>query len=105
MVKHIDSVEFHKIIEDKEGMYVVDFFATWCGPCKALAPIYESVSEKFTDVTFCKIDVDENMEAAVSMKVMGVPTIVFINRGEVVDRTTGYMDEDELSDFVEENRS
>ena len=104
MIKHVNSQEFEEIMQDKNGMYVVDFFATWCGPCKMLTPVFESVSEQFPDVTFCKIDIDENMEAAAAMRVAAVPTLLFIRHGEVTARTAGFMDEDELSEFVEENR-
>lgn len=104
MVKHIDSQEFEKILQDKDGAYLVDFWATWCGPCKMLAPVFESVSEKFSDVSFCKIDVDENMEAAQAVRVAAVPTLIFVRHGEIVAKTAGFMDEDELSDFVEENK-
>ena len=104
MVKHIDDTEFDRIMQDKDASYVIDFWAEWCGYCKMLAPIYESVSEQFPDVTFCKINTDEYMEPALRMKVSGLPTIIFINHGNVVAKNAGFMDEDELTEFIEENK-
>ncbi|KAL7494987.1 hypothetical protein ACHAWT_003576 [Skeletonema menzelii] len=67
---------------------IIDFTATWCGPCKAIAPIYKELSEEF-DAQFIKVDVDDNPEAAQKFGVSAMPTFVFIKGGEVVDRLMG----------------
>lgn len=105
MVRHIDEQQFNAIISDKKGSHIVDFWATWCGPCKMLAPVFEKLSDEITDVDFCKVDTDENAELAIKLRVSAIPTIMFICNGEIVARTAGYMDEDELRTFIEENKA
>lgn len=68
---------------------VVDYYATWCQPCKALTPILESVEKELPDVLFKKVDVDNNEDLAVSNNVRGLPTLVFYKEGVEVDRITG----------------
>eukprot|EP00574_Skeletonema_japonicum_P005652 CAMPEP_0201729166 /NCGR_PEP_ID=MMETSP0593-20130828/18179_1 /ASSEMBLY_ACC=CAM_ASM_000672 /TAXON_ID=267983 /ORGANISM="Skeletonema japonicum, Strain CCMP2506" /LENGTH=159 /DNA_ID=CAMNT_0048221465 /DNA_START=71 /DNA_END=550 /DNA_ORIENTATION=+ len=69
---------------------IIDFTATWCGPCKAIAPVYKELSEEFgSNAQFIKVDVDVNPEAAQKFGVSAMPTFVFIKGGEVVDRLMG----------------
>ncbi len=68
---------------------VVDFFATWCGPCKALIPTLESIQDNYEGVEFVKVDVDQNTDLAISMGVRSVPTVVLFNGKDEVFRTTG----------------
>lgn len=74
----------------KEGKAVViDFSATWCGPCKMISPVYDMLSDEFENVVFIKVDVDENAETAAKYDVSAMPTFVFIKDGEIVDRLSG----------------
>jgi thioredoxin 1 len=68
---------------------LVDFFATWCGPCKALIPVLESISNDFTGVELIKMDVDQNMDLAMELGVRSVPTVVLFEGKKEVFRTTG----------------
>ncbi len=103
MIKHIDNQsEFEETI--KNGLSVVDFFATWCGPCRMLSPILENASEKHSDVSFCKVDVDENYELAKSFGIMSVPTILIFKDGSLVDKSIGLISLDKISEIVEKNR-
>ncbi|KAL3906931.1 MAG: hypothetical protein SGILL_009079, partial [Bacillariaceae sp.] len=71
-------------------LVVIDFTASWCGPCKAIAPLYKELSEEFgDDVVFLKVDVDENPDTAAKYSVSAMPTFVFISSGSVVDRLMG----------------
>merc|ERR1712071_680870 len=70
-------------------LVVVDFSATWCGPCKMIAPLYEELSEDFSGAVFLKVDVDENPEAAAKYGVSAMPTFLFIKGGEVKDKIMG----------------
>lgn len=70
-------------------LVVIDFSATWCGPCKMIAPLYEELSEDFSNAIFLKVDVDENHETAAKYGVKAMPTFLFIKRGEVVDAIQG----------------
>jgi len=70
-------------------LVVIDFTATWCGPCQMIAPIFKEMSNSYDDVVFLKVDVDENAETAANYKVSAMPTFIFIKRGVVVERVMG----------------
>lgn len=72
-----------------QQLVVIDFSATWCGPCKMIAPLFKELSEAMPDVVFLKVDVDENPDTAAKYSVSAMPTFVFIKGGEVVDRLMG----------------
>ena len=78
---------------------VVDFYATWCGPCKMLGPVFEEVSKE-SDINFVKIDVDKDSDIARRYGVMTIPTIILFRNGEEVKRNIGYMSKEELIDFM-----
>ena len=67
----------------------MDFFATWCGPCKMLGPVIERAADKFSDVHFYKVDIDEEMDLAARFQVMSVPTLIYFKRGEVLSKSVG----------------
>jgi thioredoxin 1 len=71
------------------GLSVVDFWAPWCGPCRMLAPVIDSLSENNEDVTIGKINVDENQDSAVKYGIRGIPAVLFFKDGELVDRLVG----------------
>lgn len=81
---------------------LVDFFATWCGPCKALAPILEQVKEDLGDnVKIIKIDVDKNQGLASNYKVMGVPTLLLFDKGKLVWRQSGVLQKADLISVIQ----
>lgn len=103
MIKHIkNQIEFDKEIE--KGLVVVDFFATWCGPCRMLAPIIEDVSENRDDAAFLKVDVDENYELAKSFGIMSVPTVLFFKDGKVIDKSIGLINSENINQFIDKNK-
>ena len=83
-----------------QGTAVVDFWATWCGPCKMLAPILDDVAEKMPEVKFGKVDVDNAMELAKRYKIVSIPNVCIFKDGELVDRVIGLCDEDELTQVI-----
>lgn len=99
MVKLIKTEEeFNReIMNDK---VVVDFFANWCGPCKMLAPIVEEVSNELEKITFVKVDIDEIESLPRQFDIMSIPTLLVFEKGELIKRHTGYMDKDELVQFI-----
>lgn len=86
--------EFNQFIG--EGVAVVDFFATWCGPCKMLAPVFEEASNELKEVKFGKIDIDENLEIARQFNVTTVPTMIIFKDGKKVDTMVGFMPKEKI---------
>ena len=90
MVTVVSSAEDMKILVDCECLVIVDFFATWCGPCKAIAPkIEEMANGEFSDLKFLKVDIDELEELAVEYNITAMPTFKFIKSGKEVDELVG----------------
>lgn len=101
-MKIIKSEEFEK--EAKKGTSVIDFFATWCGPCRMMAPIFESVGQKMKDkANFVKVDVDESEDLARKFGVMSIPTMVILKDGNMIAKRVGLMQADALEQWVNEN--
>ena len=88
MVKHVNKKEFEELVKD--GTVVVDFFATWCGPCKMLAPVLEELSEEETSVKFVKVDIDEEELLAEQYQVQAVPTVLVFKDGAIVNKQLGF---------------
>ncbi|KAK0062964.1 thioredoxin-1 [Biomphalaria pfeifferi] len=83
------KLEFDQLISTEKNLVVVDFFATWCGPCKVIAPQLQKWSEEYDDVTFVKIDVDENDETAEACGISAMPTFFLYKNGKKVDEIVG----------------
>lgn len=99
MAKKVNSSEFKSEVLDHKGVVLVDFFATWCGPCKALTPIVDKLSEEMSGkVKIVKVDIDENSALATEYRVMSVPTMKLFKNGEVVETLVGLRPESELRD-------
>lgn len=83
-----------------EGKTVIDFYASWCGPCKMMNPILEELSSEVPDVKFFKIDVDRELELAMRFNVMSVPTLLVVEDGEIIDKTIGLISKKELLNII-----
>ncbi len=87
--------------QTKEGIVVVDFFATWCGPCRMMSPILDKVAEELDGkAKIFKVDVDESEALARKFGVMMIPTIVILENGEVRDKHVGLWQKDEMLDEI-----
>lgn len=88
--------DFRTLIE-KEA--VVDFYATWCGPCEMFGPVFEEVANE-SDINFIKVDVDKHEEITREYAVMSIPTVILFKNGKEVKRNIGYLTKDELKEFM-----
>lgn len=97
MAKVINTSEFRSSVESSKGVVVVDFFATWCGPCNMLAPVFEELGEDMKDeARFLKIDIDQSLEIAQQFDVSTVPTMIIFKDGEAVERLVGFMPKNKI---------
>ncbi len=98
MLKHIKTLEeFHE--EMKASRVLVDFYATWCGPCRMLSPLIEQLAEEYPELTILKIDTDEVPGAAAEYNVYSIPTLVYLENGKKIDQAAGYRPYDSLKHF------
>ena len=90
MTEQITSADWQAKVLDSDKPVLVDFFATWCGPCKMMAPVIDEIAtEKAGEVDVFKIDIDENMEIAQKYGVMSIPTFIVFKGGEPTSKTLG----------------
>ena len=95
-VLHINRESFEKIIAQDGKTVLVDFWATWCGPCRMIAPVLEEVAKERPDVTVCKVDVDEERELALEYGVSSIPTVLVFRDGKVVNQSIGAMPKERI---------
>lgn len=89
-IQHVTGADFEEKVADSATPTVVDFYASWCGPCRMLAPVLEELSGEFAGkVNVAKVDVDSEQELAMQFGVQSIPTLIFFKNGEAVDRVVG----------------
>jgi len=93
-----EKADFDK--ETQGGAVLVDFFATWCGPCKMLSPLVENLSKDHPELKVIKVDVDEAQEIAAQYNVYSIPTLVYFENGKALRQSVGYIGADQLKRFV-----
>ncbi len=94
--------DFKELTND--GLVLVDFHATWCGPCKMIAPVLEEIANDRSDVKIIKVDIDKDRMLAREFGVMSVPTLFMFKDGKVVSQKGGYMPKEMLINFIEDAR-
>ena len=97
MAQIINTSQFRGSVEENQGVVVVDFFATWCGPCKMLAPVFEQAGEEMkNDATFLKVDIDQSLELAQQFRISTVPTMMIFKDGKPVETLVGFMPKERI---------
>lgn len=96
-IMYLTEEDFDTVLEGASAA-VVDFYADWCGPCKAMLPIFDKLAESYDDkIVFCKVNIDEQKRLAIKNKVMSIPCFMFYKDGKMTERHDGMMQE---GDFV-----
>jgi thioredoxin 1 len=102
MVKEVVDNNFSAEVENKKEVVVVDFWASWCGPCKMIAPVIEELSGEYEGkVQFVKLNVDDNPEVSKKYRIASIPTIMVFNNGSVAETMVGFRPKQELKSVIE----
>lgn len=97
---------FDELVKDHEGIAIIDFWATWCAPCRMMSPIIDELAEEAPDhVLVAKVNVDQEQQLAHEYRVMSIPTLVILKNGEEIDRIVGVTSKDRLTSFYDEKEN
>ena len=99
----ITKENFAQEVLQSEKPVLLDFWASWCGPCRMLSPIVDEVAEERTDVKVGKVNVDDEQELAIRYGVMSIPTVIFFKDGQEIDRKVGVMPPQVFTQVLDEN--
>lgn len=100
-IVNVTSENYKEEVLNSDKKVLIDFWASWCGPCRMLSPIVDEVAEECDDVKVCKVNVDEEPDLASSFRVMSIPMLVVIDKGEVVNRSIGYIEKDQVMQLIQ----
>lgn len=102
-MENVDVTRFDELLKGDKPV-VCDFYATWCGPCKMLAPVMEGAAEKYSDkAVFVKVDIDDNFELAARYGITSIPLVGVFKGGELTDSSLGYASKSEMDEFLNKN--
>ena len=104
MVKEVSGQELDRLVTEEKKTVVCDFWAPWCGPCRMLGPVMETLSEELKEkAEFVKVNVDENGDLAASLGIFSIPDVYIFADGEVKTHNLGFLPEENMREFLEEN--
>lgn len=99
-VLKVTSENFEKEVLQSDKTVLVDFYADWCGPCKMLSPVVDSVANENEDIKVVKVNVDDAQDLAIKYQVMSIPTLVVIKNGQEINRSVGVVSKSEIEEMV-----
>ena len=101
--KTLNIDNFDKEINNTDKLVLIDFYATWCGPCQMLSPIIEEIAEEYADkLEVFKVNVDSNQELAIKYDVLSIPTLMYFKNGKMLNTTVGFIPKTELKNVISE---
>lgn len=100
MTTELTYQDFEQEVLKSEKPVLVDFWASWCGPCMMVSPLVDELSEEITDVKFCKVNVDEEQQLAVEFGIESIPTLLFFEGGKLKDQLIGAVPKAQLKKFI-----
>ena len=101
MEVNLNKENFENEVLKEEKLVLVDFWATWCGPCQMIAPVIEKIAEEHENVKVCKVNVDDEQEIAIKYGVMSIPTLIFFKNGNTIKEVVGFHSKSELEEIIQ----
>ncbi len=100
-VLHVTKANFQAEVMESDKPVLIDFWASWCGPCQMIAPVIEELGAEVTNAKICKVNVDEEMELAAQFQVMSIPTLLVLKDGKVVKSAVGVQSKQKILSMLQ----
>lgn len=99
-ILHVNKNDFGSVVKDSSKTVLVDFWASWCGPCKMLSPVVEELAEAHPEIAVAKVNVDENPELAMVYRISAIPALILFRDGKVAKQSVGYQPREALEELL-----
>jgi len=96
----LTDVSFYRYIEKNDLPVIVDFWASWCGPCLAMAPVFNNIAKRSQSLLFAKVNTEKAQKVSSDAIIRSIPTVIFFHHGKEVDRTSGSLSESQLKNWI-----